>query len=345
MRTRLIVLAAFLATLALGGVAAAYAYDHSKRDRIADGVAVNGVQIGGLAPAQAEAKLRATLLDPLAQPVKVRYHHRTFTLTPKQASVGIDIHGTVAKALARSREGNMFTRAWRNARGESINAQLAADVTYSQPAIRKLVKRVQRKLNKPAKDAALDLSTGEVAPTHSQTGVRVKFNTLAKDLEKTLLARQTTKTVKVHTKTVDPTVTDGDLAKKYPSIVIVDRGSFRLTLYKGLKVAKTYGIAVGQVGLETPAGLYKIENMAVNPSWHVPNSAWAGDLAGKVIPPGPDNPIQARWMGIYAGAGIHGTTEDGSIGTAASHGCIRMHIPDVIDLYDQVSVGTPVYIA
>jgi lipoprotein-anchoring transpeptidase ErfK/SrfK len=77
----------------------------------------------------------------------------------------------------------------------------------------------------------------------------------------------------------------------------------------------------------------------------VPNSPWAGDLAGKVIPPGPDDPIKARWMGIYAGAGIHGTDADGSIGSAASHGCIRMHIPDVIELYDEVSVGTPVYIA
>jgi lipoprotein-anchoring transpeptidase ErfK/SrfK len=345
MRTRLIVLAAFLATLALGGAAAAYAYDHSKRDRIAEGVAVNGVQIGGLTPAQAEARLRATLLDPLAKPVKVRYHHRHFTLTPEQASVGIDIHGTVAQALARSREGNMFTRSWRNLRGESLNAQLAADVTYSEAAIRKLVKRVQRKLNKPAKDASVDLSKGQVDPTHSHSGRRVKFNTLAKELEKTLLARQATKTVKVHTKTVEPKVTDEQLAKKYPSIIIIARGAFRLTLYKNLKVAKTYGIAVGRVGLETPAGLYKIENMEVNPSWHVPNSAWAGDLAGQVIPPGPDNPIQARWMGIYAGAGIHGTSEDGSIGTAASHGCIRMHIPDVIDLYDQVSVGTPVYIA
>jgi lipoprotein-anchoring transpeptidase ErfK/SrfK len=345
MRTRLIVLAAFVATLVLGGVAAAYAYDHSKRNLIAEGVAVNGVQIGGLTPAQAEAKLRAALLDPLAKPVKARYHKRRFTLTPKQAAVGVDIHGTVAKALARSREGNMFSRAWRNVRGESLNAQLAADVTYNERAINQLVKRVQRKLNRPAQDATLDLSKGQVEPTHSSTGVRVKFNTLAKDLKKTLLARQATKTVKVHTKTIEPKVTDSQLAAKYPSIIIVNRGSFQLTLYKNLKVAKTYGIAVGQAGLETPAGLYNIENKQVNPSWHVPNSAWAGDLAGKVIPPGPDNPIQARWMGIYAGAGIHGTTADGSIGTAASHGCIRMHIPDVIELYDQVDVGTPVYIA
>ena len=49
-------------------------------------------------------------------------------------------------------------------------------------------------------------------------------------------------------------------------------------------------------------------------------------------------------MGIYAGAGIHGTDDVGSLGTAASHGCVRMSVPDVIELYDQVDVGTPIYI-
>ena len=108
---------------------------------------------------------------------------------------------------------------------------------------------------------------------------------------------------------------------------------------------KTYKIAVGRAGLETPAGLYQIQDKQTNPSWHVPNSAWAGDLAGKVIPPGPDDPIKARWMGLFDGAGIHGTTDIASLGSAASHGCVRMAIPDVEDLYDRVSVGTPVYIA
>ena len=89
---------------------------------------------------------------------------------------------------------------------------------------------------------------------------------------------------------------------------------------------------------------YHIQDKQVNPSWHVPNSAWAGSLAGRVIPPGPDDPIKARWMGVAAGAGIHGTDELGSLGTAASHGCIRMAIPDVIALYDQVPLGSPVFI-
>jgi lipoprotein-anchoring transpeptidase ErfK/SrfK len=100
------------------------------------------------------------------------------------------------------------------------------------------------------------------------------------------------------------------------------------------------------VGLETPAGQYHIDDKQVDPSWDVPNSPWAGSLAGKVIPPGPADPLKARWMGIYNGAGIHGIdpSEYGTIGHNASHGCIRMSIPDMIDLYSQTPVGAPVYI-
>ena len=83
----------------------------------------------------------------------------------------------------------------------------------------------------------------------------------------------------------------------------------------------------------------------MDPTWNVPDSAWAGSLAGQSIPPGPDNPLKARWMGIYNGAGIHGTSDVASLGSAASHGCVRMDVPDVIDLYDRVDVGTPVYIS
>jgi lipoprotein-anchoring transpeptidase ErfK/SrfK len=140
-------------------------------------------------------------------------------------------------------------------------------------------------------------------------------------------------------------VTTSQLSDKYPLLITVDRSNFRLTLFKDLRPVKSYTIAVGQAGLETPAGLYSIQDKQVNPTWHVPDSDWAGDLAGKSIPPGPDNPIKARWMGLAGGAGIHGTAEPGSLGTAASHGCVRMDIPDVIELFDRVSVGTPVFIA
>ena len=128
---------------------------------------------------------------------------------------------------------------------------------------------------------------------------------------------------------------------------MIDRKAFTLRFFSHLKPARTYPIAVGRQGLETPAGLYDVQWKQTNPSWYVPNSAWAGKLAGKVIPPGPDDPIKARWMAFNGGAGIHGIdpSEYSSIGHDASHGCVRMRIPDVIDLYDRSPVGTPVFVA
>ena len=346
MRTRLLVLAAFVAFLGLGGVAGAYFYDDSKKDLIAEGVKVNGVPIGGMTRVEAEKKLSATLLAPLDRPVKVAYKDRTFTLSQKAAAIGIDIRGSVDKALRSSQEGNMFSRSWRNLRNQSLNTELAANVSYNKPSIDKLVKRVRKALERKPVDAKVDLSKGFIDEHGSKTGLRVKYNTLAKEVEETLLDPGNTETVKIRTTVVQPKVSTAELAKKYPAVLIVDRDSFRLTLYKNLKKAKTYGIAVGQVGLDTPAGLYTIQNKAVNPAWHVPNSAWAGDLAGKVISgDDPSNPIKARWMGIYDGVGVHGTSDDASIGSRASHGCIRMHVPDVEELYDQVPVGAPIYIA
>jgi lipoprotein-anchoring transpeptidase ErfK/SrfK len=83
----------------------------------------------------------------------------------------------------------------------------------------------------------------------------------------------------------------------------------------------------------------------VNPAWHAPNRPWAGAYAGKTIPSGdPRNPLKARWMGLGGGVGIHGTAEEWSIGTRASHGCFRMRVGDVKRLYARVPVGTPVLI-
>jgi lipoprotein-anchoring transpeptidase ErfK/SrfK len=152
--------------------------------------------------------------------------------------------------------------------------------------------------------------------------------------------------VRAPVRILKPKVTQAELAAKYPVVLVADRYNYQLRLYKDLKLQKSYTVAVGAVGFDTPAGLYHIQNKAIDPAWHVPNSDWAGDLAGTVVPGGTaENPLKARWLGIFNGAGIHGTDETYSLGHAASHGCIRMAIPDVIELYDQVPVGAPIYIA
>ena len=83
--------------------------------------------------------------------------------------------------------------------------------------------------------------------------------------------------------------------------------------------------------------------MQLNPWWYPPPSPWAKGL--KPVPPGPGNPLGTRWMGLDApGVGIHGTPDDASIGYSASHGCVRMHIPDAEWLFHHVKLGTPVVI-
>ena len=347
MRSRSFFIAAAVLVLLLVAAGGVYAYDSGRKDQIAKGISVGGVDVGGLKAKAAQQRLRAAVLAKLNRPVVADYHGRHFTLTPKQARVGVDIDGSVAQALHRSRSGNILARTSRNLHGTSLNEDLNLDISYNRAAIRRMVKRISARIDRPARDAAVNLEKGNVNPTPSADGLAVRARSLRSQLRRSLLSTDGARSVRVRTKVVKPEVTTEELGDKYPAVIVVNRGAFKLTLYKHLKVAKTYGIAVGQVGLETPAGLYHVQNKAVNPAWTMPNSAWVAPAdRGKVIPGGTAaNPLKARWLGIFAGAGIHGTDNVGSIGTAASHGCIRMRIPDVVELYPQVPVNAPVYIA
>jgi len=115
----------------------------------------------------------------------------------------------------------------------------------------------------------------------------------------------------------------------------------RLTLYRDGRAFVTFGVAIGMPGHETPTGNFHVVDKRKNPTWLPPDSPWAKGLGP--IPPGPGNPLGTRWIGTSApGVGIHGTPADWSIGSAASHGCLRMHIPEVETLYEDVVVGMPV---
>jgi lipoprotein-anchoring transpeptidase ErfK/SrfK len=346
-RTRSFFIVATLVVLLVAAAGGIYAYDSARESQITKGITVGGVDVGGLKEAAARARLRSAVLEPLNKPVVATYHGKSFTLTPEQARVGVDVDGSINEAIERSRSGNILQRTARNVRGQAIDEDIDLDIAYNRRSISRMVKRITAEIDRAPRDAQLDLSSGAINPTPSATGLEVRATKLRNQLRRSLLSVESARKVKIQTRMVEPKVTSKALADEYPAIVIVSRGSFKLSLYQHLKFAKSYGIAVGQVGLETPAGLYHVQNKAVNPAWTMPNSSWvAPQDRGKVVPGGTaENPLKARWLGIYAGAGIHGTSDAGSIGSAASHGCIRMRIPDVIDLYDKVPVNAPVYIA
>ncbi len=345
MRSWSFVAVALTIALLFGGAAAVLAYDSSQSHTIADGIKVAGVDVGGLTVSRAEARVRAAYRARLHHPVTLRFEHMRFRLTPSETRVRADVAGAVQQALQRTRSANLFSRVVRSITGGHINANIEPGLRYSSGAIERMVGRIKRAIDRPARSATITFSGDSIGRVASQSGRQVDADALKAKVGAALSSGSVHGALAIPVSSTEPGQTTRTLAERYPTIITIDRSAFRLRLWKHLRLVKQYTIAVGMAGLETPAGLYHVQDKQVNPSWHVPNSAWAGSLAGQTIPPGPADPIKARWMGIFNGAGIHGTDELGSLGTAASHGCIRMAIPDVIALYDQTPLGTPVYIA
>jgi lipoprotein-anchoring transpeptidase ErfK/SrfK len=343
-RQKSFILVAVFVFLLVAGAVGAYAYDSSREDLIAEGVTVAGVDVGGLRAAKARSLLSREVSEPLQRPIIIRHKRKRFSLSAADAGVRADVDAMVDAALDATRDGNIITRVVRDVTGGEERARLPAQVRYSREAVTGLARRVKKGVDQPARDA--HVSFPAVTPVKEKNGYEVKARVLRRRVEQALTVPAAPRRLRVPTRVLRPKVTQAELADKYPTLLVVDRGGFQLRFYKRLKLQRSYTVAIGQVGYDTPAGLYHIQNKAVNPAWSVPNSDWAGDLAGTVVPGGvPENPLKARWLGIYDGAGIHGTDATYSLGTAASHGCIRMSIPEVIELYDQVPVGAPIYIA
>lgn len=322
--------------------------DAGSADNVENGVKIASIDVGGLSADEARAKVRKQLVAPLQKPLTIRIgdaKHADFHLSAREARVRADVDKTVDDAVQEGREGGIFARTWRGLTGGERNVTIDPKIEYSPAAVERLVERVETRLNRKPVDAKAQFEPGNISLRRSRTGRRVVAQRFRAAVVAQLTSAVGDRVLEVPTRTVQPKVSSQQVAKRYPVVVEVNRGGFQLSLYKRLKLVKTYPIAVGQAGLETPAGLYKVSNKAVNPAWTVPNSAWAGSLAGRVIPGGTaENPLKSRWIGVYDGVGVHGTADRGSIGSNASHGCIRMYIEDVEALYDEVPVGAPIYI-
>ena len=338
------VLVIFLA-FAAAAIGAMYAYDRSRDDVIAEGITAAGFELGGLTTDEARAALEHGVRRPLSRPLTIRYGEHGVLLSARAAGVEVDVDGTVVNALETSRSGNFLTRAWRDLNGEEVDEDLPLEITYSATVVDNVVSNLTKTLHVKPREAKVATSATGVKVFKSRDGREVRERQLERRIASHLVRAGQDRVVQVPVKVLKPKVTTAELRQQFSRFIGVSRNRFELRLFVNLKLAKVYPISVGQVGYDTPSGLYQVRNKAVNPSWFVPNKPWAGKLAGKVIPPGPDNPIKARWMGIYACAGIHGTDATSSIGQRASHGCIRMLIPDVVELYEKVPVGTPVFIA
>jgi lipoprotein-anchoring transpeptidase ErfK/SrfK len=338
-------LAALVVALAGLGTGSLYAYDEARVDVLADEVSVGGLDVSGLHVRDAEELVRSRIVRRLQRPVVVHFGARRWVLSAQDAGLHTDVEGSVARALALSRRGTVVDRVLRDLRGPDRPVRVRLTKGYSPAAVHAFATRIAHAVAQEPVDARVEPSLTSLRRIPSKDGLAVRARALERMIGSSLVRTRASRTLGLPTRVVRPKVTTEGLRQAYPYYLTVSRPEKVLRLFVHLKLARTFRIAVGQVAYQTPTGVYTIYTKQVNPSWHVPLADWAGDLAGRVIPPGPDNPLKARWMGFYNGAGIHGTSDVSSLGRAASHGCVRMAIPDVIQLYDIVPINTPIYIA
>ncbi|MDP2710768.1 MAG: L,D-transpeptidase [Solirubrobacteraceae bacterium] len=304
-------------------------------ERIAANVTAAGLDVSGLTVDEAAARLDGAFGERLRQgAVTVRAADINWRLTGAGAQVRLDTETSVKRAVYAGREH----------RGARVDVPLA--VTYAQSAVNAFTNRIRKRLHRQARDSQVRITVRRVRVTHSKRGRDINRTDLRQKIGAALSDPHSDRLIRPRLQSPRPKIDAGKARASAATVVTVERRTFTARLFKNLKVVKTYRVAVGKPQYPTPRGRFTVTSKQVNPVWSVPNSPWAGELAGSTVAGGTAaNPLKARWMGLAGGIGFHGTGESGSIGTRASHGCIRMHVPDVIALYERVPVGTPVLIS
>jgi lipoprotein-anchoring transpeptidase ErfK/SrfK len=306
--------------------------------RILAGVTVAGVDVGGMTRDEAVAAVKATTEPKLRRGVFVVGGDKRWPVTPAGLGHGAGVDEAVDAAVAGP-ELSWFKDFWHRLTnkpvGHSVNVALATD----DAKVTRFVKALAPKLAVAPTNASIKLVDGKVVKQKAKDGRVLDIKTSARALAKGL--RGNARKVKLVTRPVDPKVTNDRLGKT----IEVNLSTNRLTFYDGLKVRKVYPVATGQPSFPTPQGTWEVVHKRVNPTWTNPAPDGWGAGMPKSIPPGPGNPLGTRAMSLNAsGILIHGTYASYSIGSYASHGCIRMLLSDVEALYPQVPMGTPVLV-
>jgi len=308
-----------VALLAAAGLACAAAPASTPTRTIPLGVKVAGIRVGGLTAEPARRKLETAYKRYL----RIVYEGRTNWVSPASAGAKIDVDAAVTSALAAT-----------------PGSRIAVPVAYSRAKAARIVASLAKRYDRKAVDSQL-IGANAQGPvyTPARAGLAVDTATMRAAVGQLLRA---SRRVPLHlvTRPVPPKRTPAS----FGAVIVVDRASNSLRLYDGRRLVRTFRVATGQAIYPTPAGLWHIMDKQRDPWWYPPTyDEWAKGL--KPVPPGPSNPLGTRWMGLDApGVGIHGTDAPTSIGYSASHGCIRMQVPDAEWLFEHVGVGTPVVI-
>jgi lipoprotein-anchoring transpeptidase ErfK/SrfK len=288
------------------------------------GTRVGGLDVAGLTVDAAAARIEGVYGERLRSTLEVRVGSHHLHLTHRGGGLALDARASAERALA--------------AGGGDVAPVVRADLDA-------FVDRLSRSARREPREAALRFCVTRLKVRAARVGLLLVREAARAQVEAAIANPGGPRIIRIALDHLEPDVTRADLADRHPVVVTVHRRGFRLRLFKGLERVASYPVAVGMPGHRTPTGRYTIANKAVDPAWTAPDKPWAGAYRNEVVAGGSaENPLKARWLGIVDGVGIHGTDATFSLGSAASHGCIRMSVPAVKALYAQVPVGALVMV-
>jgi lipoprotein-anchoring transpeptidase ErfK/SrfK len=284
---------------------------------IAPGVSIGGIDVSGLSREDAAAAVS----EGFATPLELQVGKTRVLVTPTAVGAVPNLDAALERAMTATPD---------------TAVPLGVAIAAGKPAafVATLAKRFDRK----AVDSRLFLHHLKPWISKERAGRKLPQLQTVRDIT-TALRTGVRDSIVVETTPLKPKIT----RKNFGAVIVIRRGSNRLLLYNGMRFTRIFGVATGQSAYPTPLGRFQVVVKWRNPWWYPPNSPWA--QGQEPIPPGPNNPLGTRWMGLSSpGVGIHGTPSDASIGYSASHGCVRMHIPEAEWLFNHVHIGTTVFI-
>ncbi|HZD80885.1 MAG TPA: L,D-transpeptidase family protein [Actinomycetota bacterium] len=330
---------ALLVALGGGSAYAAYHYDRSSSSHIMPGVSVAGVDVSGMTREQAVRAVEQRADLTLEATLTVRALGHRWRVTPASLGTAADVQGAVERAFQVADTMSLVSRLYHRIADRSMTLDIPLGYTYDRSKVEAFVQQVSDRVREPAVNADFSLVDGGLSMHGAKTGLELKGKLATDRVVRALQERRDA--VRIPVRTVHPEVTVADLGKT----IVVDLSENHLYLYEGFKVVEDYPVATAAPGYTTPVGTWEVVNKAENPTWYNPAPDGWGAGEPLVIPPGPGNPLGTRALYLNApGIRIHGTYSSSSIGTHASHGCIRMYISDAEQLYPLVPIGTKVII-
>jgi len=338
-------IAGIVACFMLAGVGAAGAalnYDSRKREVVLPGVSIGGVALGGLDFEEARSRLQEEFARPLLRPLLVEAGGRPFLTTAAHLGASTNALQQFNEAVRFHGGLNPARRIWYRTTQFAGIQDLPVKTSIGEKELSAYIEEIASQVDRAPTDASLSLVEGELKITNGESGFKLDATLAVKELRATILSGGGR--IDLSGNVTRPATGLSDIK----DVLVVKTGENKLYHYRGADLVKVYGVATGTSRYPTPRGQFKIVNKRFRPTWVNPAKypgGWGASLPAR-IGPGPGNPLGTRALDLSVGGiRIHGTYAGSSIGYNASHGCIRMHIKDVEELFGLVDVGTPVLIA